>query len=253
MENAGMHFFTEFLGSLILIILGNGVVANVVLKNTKGYKSPFLMIALGWGFAVAVGATVAAALGGKAHLNPAVTIAMVVNGWESGVGSWGLFPIFIIAQFLGFFVGQIIVDLFYFDHIKKHFKKDSEDFGTKSVLAMHSTGPQTRTLWVNFFSEFIGTALLVTFILAIGKIGTLPTYLGPIFVGMVIMAIGCSLSGTTGYAINPFRDLTPRIVYQLLTFLPFANREESADWQYSWIPVVAPMSAGILVGALFLI
>ncbi|PPE05912.1 MIP/aquaporin family protein [Williamsoniiplasma lucivorax] len=249
----GTHFLTEFLGTMLLIILGNAVVANVVLKNTKGYKTQFVMIALGWGIAVAVGATIATALGGKAHLNPAVTMAMVVNGWEKGVGEWNLLPIILIAQFLGAIVGQIIVDLFYFDHIKQYFSKETGDFGTKSVLGMHATGPQTRTIWVNFFSEFVGTAVLITFILSIGKIAALPSFVGPLLVGMTVLGIGCSLSGTTGYAINPFRDLSPRIVYQLLIFLPFANREEKADWSYGWIPVVAPLCAGAVVGALFLI
>lgn len=256
MDNWFTYFGTELLGSMILIILGNGVVANVLLKGTKAHNSSFLIVALGWGFAVAVGVLVAGALGGPAHLNPAVTLAFVVNHWTDKVGAWGLFPIIILGQLLGFILGQILVDLVYFLQIKDYFIKLNEDFNTnatKSVLGMHATIPQNRIPWTNIIMELAGSMILIISVLALGKFSGLPFYLVPFFVMVVVMGIGCSLSGTTGYAINPFRDLMPRIVYQVLILLPFVKQKESADWKYSWVPIVAPVSAGLIIGALFLI
>lgn len=258
MDHWFTYFGTELLGSAILIILGNGAIANGVLKGTKGWKnSNFLMIALGWGFALGMGVLVATALGGKGHLNPAVTLAFVVNHWTDNVGVWGLFPIFLVGQILGFLIGQIIVDLVYSQQILAYFRRTKRDFkteGHKSVLSMHATVPQTRVIWSNFLMEFIGTAVLVVVILSIGKfnIAANLNFVPPILLTLTLAAIGCSLSGTTGFAVNPFRDLMPRVVYQVLILSPCANRRESADWGYSWIPIVAPLVAGAVAGACFL-
>lgn len=258
MNNWYIYFGTEILGSALLIILGNGVIANVVLRGTKGHKnSNFLMIALGWGFALGIGVFVATALGGKGHLNPAVTLAFVVNHWTTNVGAWGLLPLFWVGQILGFLIGQIIVDLVYSQQILSYFRRTKKDFKTeanRSVLSMHATVPQTRVVWSNFLMEFIGTVVLVLTILSVGKfnIPTDQNFLVPIFIMVALMAIGCSLSGTTGFAVNPFRDLIPRTVYQVLICLPCSDHREDADWCYSWIPVVAPLVAGAIVGACFL-
>ncbi|ATZ16047.1 glycerol uptake facilitator protein [Entomoplasma freundtii] len=259
MSNWFTYFGTELLGSMLLIILGNGVVANVLLKGTSAYKNAnFLMIALGWGFAVGIGALVASALGGVAQLNPAVTLAFVVNNWTKNVGSWNLLPIIIIGQALGFLLGQIIVDLVYSHQIVACFARAKKDFATENtqpVLAMHATVPQTKVTWSNFLMEFVGTAVLIITILGVGKLGIANgmTFVTPLLVMIVVMAIGCSLSGTTGYAINPFRDLMPRLVYQGLLSTSFGRKGLNADWKYSWVPVVAPLTAGAIVGACFLI
>ena len=249
---------TELLGSALLIILGNGAIANVVLKGTKGWKnSNFLMIALGWGFALGIGVFVATALGGKGHLNPAVTLAFVVNHWTTNVGPWGLLPLFLVGQIAGFLVGQMVVDFVYSQQIVAYFRRTRKDFQTeanRSVLSMHATVPQTRVVWANLFVEFIGTVVLVLTILSVSKfnIPANQNFLVPTFIMIALMAIGCSLSGTTGFAVNPFRDLIPRVVYQVLILLPCTRSRESADWCYSWIPVVAPLAAGAIVGACFI-
>lgn len=259
MEHWFTYFGTELLGSLIFIILGNGVVANVLLKGTKAYKNAnFLFIAFGWGFGIGVGVLVATALGGKGHLNPAVTLAYVVNHWEANVGSWGLLPIFLAGQIIGFALGQTIVDLVYSHQIYEYFRRTNHDFkanATKAVLSSHVTVPQSKIVWSSFLMEFVGTAVLIVSILAFAKFnlnGNL-LFVSPLLVMLVVLAIACSLSGTTGFAINPFRDLIPRLIYQIVILLPFANQKESANWRYSWIPVFAPLSAGAIIGACFLI
>lgn len=260
MENWYTYFGTELLGSMLLIILGNGVVASVTLSGTKSYKnSNFLMIALGWGFAVAIGCIVSIALGGVAHLNPAVTFAFVANNWTQNIGVWGLLPIILVGQVLGFLIGQIIVNFVFYYQIKEYFKKTNSDFKTfanQKVLGMHATVPQNRSIWNNFLTEFIATAILIIVILSLNKwiINKTPemAIAGAFAIMITLFAIGCSLANT-GYAINPFRDLIPRIVYQITILLPFANNKETADWKYSWIPIAAPLSAGLIVGAFFLI
>ncbi|AUB31625.1 MIP/aquaporin family protein [Spiroplasma floricola] len=240
-----MHFGTELIGTMVLILLGNGVVANVVLKNTKGNNGGLIAITIGWAVAVILGATIASAMGGKAHLNPAVTIAMISNGWEKNVGSFYLLPLILLGQILGAILAQVILDIFYIKHITHTISENEPSM----VLAMHSTGPTYRNIVLNFFSEFIGTAVLILAIFASATWFKTANFMGPIFVGIAVLAIGLSLGGTTGYAINPVRDLMPRIVYQCL---PVKNKVK-ADWQYSWIPVAAPLAAGVIVGLLFLI
>ncbi|KAF0850326.1 MAG: aquaporin family protein [Spiroplasma poulsonii] len=239
------HFGLEMFGTMLLIILGNGVVANILLKNTKGNGQGFFAITAGWGFAVLVGAMASSALKGVAHLNPAVTFAMVVQQTWFINNGWFLLPALLLGQVAGALIGQIIVDIFYWKHIKDTVN-DNPDF----ILAMHATGPTYRPAFFNFFAEFIGTFLLVAAILAIGKYETfsLGTW-GPLFVGLTVFGIGISLGGTTGYAINPVRDLIPRIVHFVL---PLKNKGNS-DWSYSWIPVVAPTCAGLATGGIFLL
>lgn len=245
---------TELLGTAILIILGNGIVANVVLKNTKGNNSGLVAITLGWAMAVAVAALIANALGGAAHFNPAVTVALAIadSNKEFGFGSYrgmapvGMFFLVILFQFLGAVIGQLIVNFVYYKHIQLTLESNNVE-DQLSVLAMHSTAPTQRNNIFNFAMEFLGTAVLIVAIIAFGKFINgegLPPFYGPVLVGMVILAIGLSLGGTTGYAINPFRDLAPRVVHCMM---PFKNKGAS-DWSYAWVPVLAPLTAGVVVG-----
>ncbi|AHB36038.1 MIP/aquaporin family protein [Spiroplasma apis] len=245
MENWFTHFGTELLGTCFLILLGNGVVANVILRDTKGNKGGFIAITTGWALAVALAATISSALGGAAHLNPAVTIAVLTNGWKENVGDFCLLPIFLIGQLIGAILGQVIIDIFYIKHIL-HTAASGEG---ANVLGMHCTAPTYRNVALNFFAEFVGTVVLIVAILSIKKFYSNAGWMGPLFVGLTVFGIGLSLGGTTGYAINPVRDIVPRIVHQLL---PIKNKA-SSDWSYSWIPVIAPLASGLVVGAAFLI
>ncbi len=233
-------FLGEFMGTLILILLGDGVVANVLLKQSKGENSGWIVITAGWGFAVMAGVYTSIAFGGPdAHLNPAVTV-----GFAALSGDWSKLSTYIPAQFLGAFVGAILVWLHYLPHWK-----ETENPGLK--LAVFSTGPAIRNTCTNFISEFIGTAVLIIgiaaiFSKAVSATGPVPGS-GPFIVGFLIWSIGLSLGGPTGYAINPARDLGPRIANAIL---PIAGKGGS-DWGYSWIPVVAPI-AGALVAAFIL-
>ena len=222
----------EFIGTAILILFGAGVCANVNLTKTLGNKAGWVVVAFGWGFAVFVGAFISAPYSG-AHLNPAVTIGLAMAGEFSGC----VFG-YIIAQMLGAMVGATIVYLMY----KPHFDAE-EDPGKK--LGVFSTGPAIKSLFSNFFSELVGTFILVFGILyAAGA-----EIAGPLPVAILIVAIGMSLGGTTGYAINPARDLGPRIIHALL---PIKNKGGS-NWGYSWVPVVAPICGGALAALLYLL
>lgn len=227
-----MTFIGEFLGTLILVLLGDGVVSAVCLKKTKAEASGWIAIVLGWGLAVAVSVYITGFMSG-AHLNPAVTLAMAATG----ALSWGQVPVYLIAQMLGAMVGALLVYLHYFPHWQE--TKDSA-----TVLACFSTGPAIRHTWSNFLGEALGTAVLVITVMAIGP-NKVAQGFGPLIVGLVVMAVGFSLGGTTGYAINPARDLGPRIMHSIL---PIPNKSDS-DWSYAWIPVVAPIVGGV-VGAL---
>ncbi len=240
-------FLTELFGTMILVMIGNGIVANSILKGTKGENAGWLAITIGWGFAVTIAATISSALGGMAHLNPAVTLAFVVNNWTTNVGGWELLPIFLIAQTLGAIIGQIILDIIYMNHIHVSHSEKRGDL----VLAMHSTGPTNRNVFSNLFTEFIATAVLVAAILSTSR-GWLQDFefMGPILVGIVVIGIGLGFGGTTGYAINPARDLGPRIVHQLIPYNKAVKVK--SDWSYSWIPIVAPSLGGIVIGAVFL-
>lgn len=228
----------EVIGTAILILLGNGVVANVVLTGTKGHGSGWIVITWGWGMAVFVAVFTVAAFSG-AHLNPAVTIALaMVDKFE-----WSGVPAYIAAQFLGAFIGASLVWLFYWPHFAL-----TEDEDLK--LACFCTAPAVRNPIFNLASEIVGTFLLVFAVLflavsvfGLGALDALP-------VGLLVLAIGLSLGGTTGYAINPARDLGPRIMHAVL---PMPGGKRDSDWGYSWIPVVGPLIGAALAGAVYLV
>ncbi len=235
----------EILGTMMLILLGNGVVANVVLNGTKGNNSGWIVITTGWALAVFVGVVVAGPYSG-AHLNPAVTIALAT----AGKISWALVPEYIAGEMLGAMLGAFLVWLFYKDHFKA-----TEDEGGK--LACFSTGPAIKNTFSNLISEIIGTFVLVFVIfylagpsldilgevdaraiIGLGSIGAVP-------VAFLVWVIGLSLGGTTGYAINPARDLGPRIMHSIL---PVKGK---SDWGYAWIPVVGPIIGCVIAALLY--
>ena len=228
------NFVAELVGTAILIILGDGVVAGVLLTRSKAQTAGWIVITAGWAFAVTVAVYAVGQFTG-AHINPAVTVALAVNG----AVAWSDVPIFISGQFLGAFIGAVIVWLHYLPHWPV-----TEDAGLK--LAVFSTGPAIRSPVANVISEVIGTFVLVFGVLAIGG-NEAPTAAGltPLLVGFLVFGIGLSLGGPTGYAINPARDLGPRIAHAVL---PIAGKGTS-DWEYSWVPVVGPLIGGVL-GAL---
>ncbi|MEW6065022.1 glycerol transporter [Desulforamulus profundi] len=226
-------FIGEVIGTMLLIIFGGGVVAGCVLNKSKSQNGGWIVITCGWGFGVAVSVYAVGSISG-AHLNPAVTIALATLGSFP----WADVPMYIVAQMLGAFLGGVLVWLHYLPHWGA-----TEDKGAK--LAVFSTGPAIRSTGANLISEIIGTFVLVLGILAIGA-NKFADGLNPFIVGILIVAIGLSLGGTTGYAINPARDLGPRIAHAVL---PIAGKGDS-DWGYSWIPVVGPIIGGVLA-ALF--
>lgn len=237
-------FLGEIVGTMLLILLGDGVVANVLLNKSKGQNAGWMVITTGWGLAVFVGAYSVAAVSG-AHLNPAVTVGLAV----AGNFEWGqVFP-YIIAQMIGAFIGAVLVYLHYFPHWSV-----TSDPGLK--LAVFSTGPAIRNVVWNLVSEIIGTFALVFGILVIKGVAMDPSgsavpinmgALGIIPVAFLVWGIGLSLGGPTGYAINPARDLGPRIAHFLL---PIPGKGDS-DWGYSWIPVVGPIVGGALAAILW--
>src|SRR5262245_26907883 len=241
----------EAIGTMLLVLLGDGVVANVVLNRTKGQNSGWIVITVGWGVAVAMAVYVVGRISG-AHLNPCVTIGLATIGSFP----WAQVPGYIAAQLVGAFAGAVLVWLMYLPHWKV-----TADPALK--LAVFSTGPAVRHTAGNFISEAIGTAVLLFGILAIAanaqalsKPGDVDLSfvfsrgLMPMQVGVLVLGIGLSLGGATGYAINPARDLGPRFAHSVL---PIPGKGDS-DWAYSWIPVVAPIVGGILgAGAYFLI
>ena len=229
----------ELFGTMILVLLGDGVVANVLLKQTKGNNAGWIVITAGWGFAVAVSVYCTNAISG-AHLNPAVTIGLATIGKFD----WALVPGYIAAQMAGAFLGGVLVWLAYLPHWAV-----TESQGDK--LGVFSTGPAIRHTVGNLLCEIIGTAMLVLGVLAILSPANLVPNSGfdkglaPALVGLLVGAIGLSLGGPTGYAINPARDLGPRLAHFVL---PISGKGGS-DWGYAWIPVVGPIIGGI-VGAL---
>src|SRR5271165_5568266 len=230
-------FIGELIGTMLLIIFGDGVVANVVLSKTKGQNSGWIVIATGWAFAVAIGVYAAGPISG-AHINPAVTIGLAVIGKFP----WAMVVPYIIAQMIGAFLGGVIVWLAY----RQHFEA-TENADLK--LAVFCTGPAIRDYASNLVTEIIGTFTLVFGILAMTAPGNLgPGFgaaLGVFLVAVLVFGIGLSLGGPTGYAINPARDLGPRIAHAIL---PIPGKRDS-DFAYGWIPVVGPIIGGI-IGAL---
>lgn len=238
-------FIAEFLGTAILLLLGAGVVANVNLKNTiaEGQTS-WVLITSAWGFAVFVGAYATGQFSGG-HLNPAVTVGLAVIGKFS----WSLVPTYVFAQLLGAMFGSWVSYILYIDH----YRATTDESAVRSTFC---TGPAIRNYKNNFFSEFLGTFMLVFgifFIVSpnieiegiqmqnfgIGSLDALP-------VAILVWVIGMSLGGTTGYAINPTRDLGPRLVYQMLP-----RKNKNADWSYAWIPVIAPLTGAVVAGLLY--
>jgi glycerol uptake facilitator protein len=238
----------EVVGTMLLVLLGDGVVANVVLNKTKGQNSGWIVITIGWGVAVALAVYAVGRISG-AHLNPAVTV---------GLASIGSFPLadvpgYLAAQMVGGFLGAVLVWLVYFPHWQA-----TPDPGTK--LAVFATGPAIRNPASNVLGEIVGTAVLLFGILAIaanaqdlarpGDVDLSVVFsrgLQPLLVGVLVLGIGLSLGGPTGYAINPARDLAPRLAHAIL---PIAGKGGS-DWEYAWIPVVAPLIGGVLGAGLY--
>ncbi|GAA1055590.1 glycerol transporter [Agromyces luteolus] len=246
MDNLGVLFLSELVGTAMLVLLGCGVVANVALAKNKGYNGGFLMVNIGWGLAVFAGVIVAYASG--AHINPAVTLGLVANGaTEFGNAAFGTtVPVtivsvltFIGAQLIGAILGAIIVWLGY----KQHFDAEPE---SATKLAVFSTGPAIRSYGWNLVTEIIGTFVLVFVVIGFGRNGDASglAALGALPVALLVIGIGASLGGPTGYAINPARDLGPRIAHAIL---PIAGKGGS-DWSYSWVPVVGPIIGGVLAG-----
>jgi len=232
----GEAILSEFLGTATLLLLGAGVVANVILPKTKGFGGGWLLINFGWGLAVFTAVYVAFKSG--AHLNPAVTLGIWAAGKEEFAPGIEVTAangfLYIAAQFAGAAVGATLAYLAY----KKHFDQDAEP-GIK--LAVFSTGPELRSYGWHFVTEVIGTFVLVFWVVISGNT---PAQIGPLGVALVVLAIGASLGGPTGYAINPARDLGPRIAHALLPI----RGKGSSDWGYSWVPVLGPAAGGILGG-----
>jgi glycerol uptake facilitator protein len=224
-------YIAEFVGTFLLMLFGTGVNANVSLKNTYGSNSGWIVITFGWGLAVFIAVLVAGQFSG-AHLNPAVTIGLLTaNKFPAS-----MVPGYLLAQFLGAFAGSGLVYLMY----KNHFAS-TEDPGTK--LGVFSTGPAIPAKWNNFLSESVGTFALVFPIFfmvegeGLGSLNALP-------VGLLVFAIGMSLGGTTGYAINPARDLSPRLFHQFFV-------GKNSNWRYAWIPVFGPLCGAVVAGLLY--
>lgn len=238
----------EFFGTAILILLGNGVVANVVLERTKGSGSGWIVITAGWAFAVFSAVVCTAELSG-AHLNPAVTVGLALNG----PFGWDRVPGYIAAQFLGAFAGAIVVYLCYFDHYNATTDGDRK-------LATFCTAPSVRNFPINFVCELAGTMVLVLAVISFASptlshsiAGAQPTAkvglgsVGAIPVALVVFSIGLSLGGPTGYAINPARDFGPRLAHAIL---PMRDKRDS-DWSYAAIPVLGPFAGAVMAVALF--
>jgi glycerol uptake facilitator protein len=238
------EFSAELIGTMFLILLGNGVVANVVLKGTKGNSGGWMAITTGWALAVFVGVVIATPYSG-AHLNPAVTLALAL----AGKFAWSKVGLYFLAQVLGSILGSLLVWLVYKDHFNSTADPDMQ-------LAVFSTSPAIRNTFFNLISEIVGTFVLVFVIfyftnaeisnskspVGLGSLGALP-------VAFLVWAIGLSLGGTTGYAINPARDFGPRIAHALL---PMKEKGPS-HWKYAWIPVIGPFVGGSLAALFYLL
>jgi glycerol uptake facilitator protein len=230
-------FFAEFFGTAIIIVFGGGVVANVLLDKTKGHNSGWIVITFGWAVGVFTGVLIAAPISG-AHLNPAVTLALVL----ANKFSLSLLPAYMCAQLLGAMFGAFLVWLAY----KKHFDAtENADY----KLAIFCTAPNIRSYWYNIATEVIGTYVLALAVLymaepevGLGSLNALP-------VAIVVLGLGLSLGGPTGYAINPARDLGPRLMH---FFLPIPNKRNS-DWGYSWVPILGPMAGAAIAAGMYLL
>jgi len=236
------EFTAELIGTMFLILLGNGVVANVVLNGTKGKNGGWMVITTGWALAVFVGVVVAAPYSG-AHLNPAVTLALSLIGKFA----WAKVGMYLLAQLLGAMIGSFLVWVVYIDHFKSTPDPDLQ-------LAVFSTSPAIKNLMFNLLSEIVGTFVLIFVIfhftnaeisvaktpIGLGSVGAIP-------VAFLVWAIGLSLGGTTGYAINPARDIGPRIVHALLPL----KSKGSSNWKYAWVPLMGPLAGAALAALLY--
>jgi glycerol uptake facilitator protein len=238
-DNLGEIFLSELVGTALLVLLGCGVVANVALARTKGLGGGTLMVNFGWGLAVFAGVTVSYSSG--AHLNPAVTLGLLASGADLSAGQ---VAIYILAQLLGAFIGAVLCWVAY----KQHFDDEPE---AANKLGVFSTGPAIRSYGWNFITEVIGTFVLVFVVIGFGRAGDADTAtpaglaaLGALPVALLVVGIGASLGGPTGYAINPARDLGPRIAHFVL---PIKGKGTS-DWAYSWVPVAGPIVGGLIAG-----
>ncbi len=232
------QYLFELIGTLVLVLLGDGVCAACSLNKSKAKGAGWVVITLGWGFAVMAGVLIAGPVSG-AHLNPAVTLGLAI----AGKFEWALVAGYIIAQMVGGFLGAVLVWLFY----KDHYKATASEPDT--ILGTFCTAPAIANPWRNFLCEVIATCLLVFLIFALGTEGNTPAgagALGAFPVTCVIMSIGMSLGATTGYALNPARDLSPRLAHAVL---PITGKRES-DWGYSWVPVAGPMAGAALAALL---
>lgn len=232
-------FFSEVFGTALLVLFGVGVVANVLLARTKGRGADWLLISFGWGLAVFVGVFVAWRSG--AHLNPAVTLGLLASGADNYsteanpvAVTFASTVVYLAAEMVGAFIGAVLAWLVY----RKHYDAE-EDAGT--VLGTFSTGPEIRSYGWNLVTEVIATFTLVYVIL---QFGNTPTQVGPLNVALLVVAIGASLGGPTGYAINPARDLGPRLAHAVLPI----RHKGGNDWGYAWVPVVGPIIGGVLAG-----
>lgn len=237
------EFTAELIGTMFLILLGNGVVANTVLKGTKGHSGGWMVITTGWALAVFVGVVIASPFSG-AHLNPAVTLGLAI----AGKFAWSKVVFYIIAQIIGSILGSLIVWIVYRDHFNNTTDPDTQ-------LAVFSTSPAIKNSVFNLLSEIVGTFVLIFVLfyftnaelsdqktpIGLGSLGALP-------VAFLVWSIGLSLGGTTGYAINPARDFGPRIAH---AFLPIKDKGHS-NWKYAWIPIVGPFIGAIIAAVLYL-
>jgi glycerol uptake facilitator protein len=237
------EFSAELVGTLFLMLLGTGVVANVILKGTKGNNGGWMVITTGWALAVFVGVVIAGPYSG-AHLNPAVTVALAI----AGKFQWAKVGVYVAAQLIGAMLGAFLTWAMYRDHFNSTTDPDTQ-------LAVFSTGPAIRNTVSNLLSEIIGTFVLIFVVfyftdaeiknpktpIGLGSLGAIP-------VAFLVWAIGLSLGGTTGYAINPARDLGPRIAHAILPM----KHKGSSNWQYAWIPIVGPLLGAVLAALLYM-
>lgn len=231
-----MPLLAEFVGTLLLVLLGDGVVANALLSKSKGKDAGMFMITAGWAVGVAVGVYASGHVSGG-HINPAVTLAYAIGG----TFSWSLVPGYICSQMAGAMAGSFLVYLTY----RSQYKATDDP---SAILSTFATIPEVRHTWNNLVTEAIGTAVLVFGVLAIFAPGNqIPVPQGPALVGLLVFGIGMSLGGPTGYAINPARDLGPRLMHALLPI----RAKGASEWRYSWIPIVGPFVGGVFGGLLF--
>ena len=228
-------YISEIIGTALLIILGNGVVANVVLNKTKGHGSGWIVITFGWAMAVFAGVFTAAA-GSGAHLNPAVSVAMAFLGKME----WSLVPGYILSQFVGAMAGQVLVWLAYRGHYE-------ETLDSGAIRATFCTSPAIHNKLNNLMTEIIGTLVLVSGVLFMASPSSSLGAMDALPVALLVLGIGLSLGGPTGYAINPARDLGPRIIHAILPIPHKGNNE----WSYSWVPVVGPIIGAFLAAMLY--